>query len=157
MDIVTAILLVVLGAILGYLATKLSDWQENSSRRKLLIGMFKYELRRVKKQFPPYDTMRVFHRDPLRFASMDKLLDSDCLSYKKDSRLVQELLFFRIAVTRYNDFISVSNYTQNYGNMSDDVHREVFNIIAEYHGLVREIKARILPLLPQDVPEAGGP
>jgi len=37
------------------------------------------------------------------------------------------------------------------------VHREVFNIIAEYHGLVREIKARILPLLPQDVPEVGGP
>lgn len=157
MDIVTAILLVVLGAILGYLATKLTGWEENSSRRKLLIGMFKYELRRVKDQFPPYDTTRVFHRDPLRFASIDKLLDSDCLSYKNDSRLVQELLFFRIAVTRYNDFISVSNYTQNYGNMPHDVHREVFNIIAEYHGLVREIKARILPLLPQDVPEAGGP
>lgn len=157
MDIVTATLLVVLGAILGYLGTKLSAWQENSSRRHLLIGMLKYELRRVKDQFPPYDTTRVFHRDPLRFASIDKLLDSECLSYKNDSRLVQELLFFRIAVTRYNDFISVSNVTQNYGNMPNDVHREVFDIIANYHGLVREIKARILPLLPEDVPEIGGP
>lgn len=157
MDIVTAILLVVLGAILGYFATRLSGWQENSSRRKLLIGMLKYELRRVKDQFPAYDATRVFHRDPLRFASIDKLLDRDCLSYKNDGRLVQELLFLRIAVTRYNDFISVSNYTQNYGNMPNDVHREVFNIIAEYHGLVCEIKARIVPLLPQDVPEVGGP
>lgn len=157
MDIVAAILLVVLGAILGYLATRLSGWQENSSRRQLLIGMLKYELRRVKDQFPAYDATRVFHRDPLRFASIDKLLARDCLSYKNDGRLVQELLFFRIAVTRYNDFISVSNYTQNYGNMPNDVHREVFNIIAEYHGLVREIKSRILPLLPQNVPEVGGP
>jgi hypothetical protein len=157
MDIVTAILLVVLGAILGYLATRLSGWQENSSRRQLLIGMLKYELRRVKDQFPAYDAARVFHRDPLRFASIDKLLDRNCLSYHNDGRLVQELLFFRIAVTRYNDFIAVSNHTQNYGNMPNDVHREVFNIIAEYHGLVREIKARILPLLPQDVPEVGGP
>lgn len=157
MDIVTAILLVVLGAILGYLASKLSGWQENSSRRQLLIGMLKYELRRVKDQFPPYDTTRVFHRDPLRFASIDKLLDGECLSYKNDGHLIQELLFFRIAVTRYNDFISVSNYTQNYGNMPNDVHREVFDIIANYHSLVREIKARIVPLLPQDVIEVGGP
>lgn len=157
MDIITAILLVVLGAILGYLATRLSGWQENSSRRQLLMGMLKYELRRVKDQFPAYDATRVFHRDPLRFASIEKLLDRDCLSYKNDGRLVQELLFFRIAITRYNDFISVSNYTQSYGNMPNDVHREVFNIIAEYHGLVREIKARVLPLLPQDLPEVGGP
>ena len=154
MEVVTGVLLVILGAVLGYVATRLSSWQESRSRHDLLVGMLKYELRRVKDQFPAYDAGQVFHRDPLRFASVEKLLEA--LSYKHDGKLIQELLFFRIAVDRYNDFVSVSNYTQSCGSMSNDMRREVFNIISEYHLLVREVKARIVPLLPNDILEVGG-
>ncbi|UJJ60001.1 hypothetical protein [Rhodanobacter denitrificans] len=139
MEVVGSVSLVVLGAILGFVATKLSSWQESRSRRNLLIGMFKYELRRVKNEFPTYDESLVFHRDTLRFASIEKLIEGNCLSYKREGKLIQELLFFRIAVARYNDFVSVSNYTQNCGSMSNEAHREVFNIIADYHILVRAV------------------
>jgi hypothetical protein len=151
LEILTNILLVGLGAVLGYFGTSIATLQENRARRKLLIGMLKYELRRVTNQFPQYDASRTFHRDPLRFASVDKLVDGDCLNYFRDSQLIQELLLFRNAVARYNDIVSVTNYTQNYGNMPDDMHREVFDIVGDYHSLIREVKERIIALLPGDV------
>lgn len=157
MKILLGILLAGVGALFGYFGTLVLGWQEKRAKRKLLISMLKYELRRIKDTFPSYESDRVFHRDPLRFSSLDELTVGDALSYRKDGELLRELLFLRVAVARYNDFVAVSNLTQNFGNMPDNVHREIFDNIAEYHRLVRELKPRVLNALPDDVQEIGEP
>jgi hypothetical protein len=150
------ILLVVVGALLGYLSAKAIGWQENRERRNLLLSTLKYELRRIKESFPAYDASRVFHRYPLRFATLDQLVQGNVLSYRKDGALLRELLLLRVVLAQYNDFVLVSNLTQNFGNMPDDVHREVFDIISGHHHLLREAKAQVLRALPSDVTEVGG-
>lgn len=150
------ILLTGVGALFGYIGTRLLGWQEKRAKRRLLIAMLKYELRRIKGTFPSYESDRVFHRDPLRFLNLDELALGNSLSYRKDGKLLRELLFLRVAVARYNDFVAVSNLIQNFGNMPDTIHREIFDQIAEYHRLVRDIKSRVLDALPENVQEIGG-
>ena len=156
MEIVLGVLLTGLGALLGYLGSQVVGWQEKRAKRTLLTAMLRYELRRIKDTYPLYKADQVFHRDPLRFSSLDELALGNVLTYRKDDELIRELLLLRIALARYNDFVSVSNLTQNFHDMPDEVHEEVFRIGEEYHRLVRELKWRVLKALPKYVGEIGG-
>jgi len=155
MRVLVGILIAGVGVLFGYIVTSVTSWRERQAKRKLLLATLKYELRRVKATFPAYQRDQVFHRDPLRLTSLDELINGGTLSYRKDAVFLRELLLFRVAITRYNDFVSITNLIQNFATMPDDVHEQIFNHIAEYHQLVRDLKAQLLAVLPSDVREIG--
>lgn len=143
MEIVVGVLLAGVAAFFGYMGSRLEKRQETAAKRALLLSMLKYELRRVKSSFPDYDPNRSFHRDPLRLASLDTLLDGETLSYKREAELIRDLLLFRIVLAKYNDFVAVTNLAQATTGLPDTIHKQLFSLMAKHHALVRRMKDRV--------------
>ena len=129
-----------LGAAFGYGFARYLGAQTTRARRKFLLNLLREELSRIETDLQPYVAARVIYQDPTYLVALDQLLSGNVVDPAREPELVRRLIDLKIALARYNDFISVTNEAQATTVLTDQAHRQIYTRMTERHAQV--IKAK---------------
>ena len=120
-----------LGAVFGYGVAVFQQNQAAGAKREVLFHILREELKAIPADVPPYDVKKAIYRDPIRPAVLPLLLDGQSLDYPEHGRLLHALLDLHIAISKYNDFVAVTNSAQATTPVPDSVHRQWYETMKE--------------------------
>jgi len=129
-----------LGAAFGYGFARYLGLQNTKARRKFLVDLLREELARIDTQLQPYVAARVIYQDPIYLVALDQLLSGNVIDPAHEPGLVRRLIDLKVALTRYNDFVGVTNEAQATTALSDQAHRQIYTRMAERHAGVVKAK-----------------
>ncbi len=121
------------GALFAYWFALHQRKQESVARCAELLKLLSSELRAIGGQLTPYDVAKAIYRDPIRLSAPGNLLDGNTLTYKANAALIQTLQQFQVAVSKYNDFVHVTNQAQAVCAVPDHIHQQWFAEIAAHN------------------------
>ena len=136
-----------LGAFFGYLFTFLLQAQEISTKREVLFSLLRDELPKIASTVPPYDPGKAFYRDPIRIQALALLLDGQTLDYSKAPDIARRLLILQVDLTKYNDFVLLTNQAQANREIPDSLHEQWYRIMAERHATLVAIRDEVLKVI----------
>lgn len=113
-----------------------------------MLNILHNELTFIKESVQPYNANKVIYQDPIRLSAPTRLLDGEILDYNIHGSLIVSLLKFQVAVTKYNDFIQITNSIQNIPTISDKAHKQIYENILRLHGDVYITKEEVLNSIP---------
>jgi hypothetical protein len=132
-----------LGAAFGYGFARYLGSQNTRARRKFLIDLLREELAHIDTELQPYVAARVIYQDPIYLVALDQLLSGNVVDPAREPDVVRQLIDLKVALTRYNDFVGVTNEAQATTALSDQAHRQIYTRMAERHGDVVKAKERV--------------
>lgn len=132
-----------LGAAFGYGFARYLGSQNARARRKFLMDLLREELAHIDSELQPYVAARVIYQDPIYLVALDQLLSGNVVDPAREPDLVRRLIDLKVALTRYNDFVGVTNEAQATTALSDQAHRQIYTRMAERHGDVVKAKERV--------------
>ena len=129
-----------LGAAFGYGFARYLGAQTTKARRKFLIDLLREELSRIDTELQPYVAARVIYQDPIYLVALDQLLSGNVVDPAREPEVVRRLIDLKVALTRYNDFVNVTNEAQATTVLTDQAHRQIYTRMAERHAQVVKAK-----------------
>lgn len=140
-----------LGALFGYWFAVHQLDQETQARRDALLKLLQNELSQIGGSMQPYDAAKAFYRDPLRLNAPTRLLDGETLEYRKDARLIELLLNLNVAISRYNDFVQMTNLAQAMIPVPDNIHTQWYRDVQQRLTAVVTVRDEILKELKRNL------
>jgi len=122
-----------LGAAFGYGFARFLGTQNAKARRKFLLDLLREELARIDMRLQTYVAARVIYQDAIYLVALDQLLSGNVIDPAREPEFVRRLVDLKIALTRYNDFVTVANETQATTAISDHAHRQIYDRMSERH------------------------
>ena len=132
------------GALFAYWFALHQRKQESVARRAELLKLLGSELRTIGGQLAPYDVAKAIYRDPIRLSAPSNLLDGNTLTYKANAALIQMLQQLQVAVSKYNDFVHVTNQAQAACVVPDHIHAQWFSEITAHNQNVIASRGQLL-------------
>jgi len=115
---------------------------EKEQKTHTMISLLQDELGLIQDQFPPYNRKLTIYRDPITMEALSPLIDGDLLEYSKNAQLIRELLQLRLALSKYDDFIRMTNFAQSIVPIPDNTHARWYTITKErFQGVIQAKKA----------------
>ena len=132
-----------LGALFGYWFSIQQLAQETQARRNALTELLQNELKQITGSLQRYDAAKAFYRDPFRLNALPRLLDGETLGFRRDARLIELLLNLNVAISRYNDFVQMTNLAQATIVVPDNVHSQWYATVQERLAAVVAVRDEI--------------
>ncbi len=138
---------VVVGFLLAIAVFVLQDAYDTCTKRKAIAEILAVELTAIPKSIPEYESNRAFYRDPIYIPSAPLLLDGQLLNYSKHKALVTALLHLQVALSKHNEFVSMTNNAQTDKSIPLSVYESWYVTIKQLHAAVVESKAEVITAL----------
>lgn len=141
------VLLLVLGAVLGYAFSVFQKYRETKNKREVLMKALREELVQIYDELPTaFDADTSYFRAPICLVVPPLLLDGEVLDYGSNAELIRALLTLQHAMANFNQMVTTANLT--YLNDSVSNRATMFDIMQGLHKVVLRTRKQVLELLP---------
>jgi len=118
--------------------------QEAIARKNVILKLLRKELGHIGDIIQPYDVNKGFYRDPIRLSAPTRLLDGDILEFRTNLHLIELLLMLQVAISRYNDFVSMTNMAQASVAIQDNTHAQWYNDVKNRFQAITSVRNEII-------------